>query len=89
MQQGVLIRHLVLPGCKEDSMRLLDFIKNEIKDPFISLMSQFTPTEKSSIVRSLYPLEYKIVMSYAEKIGLLEGYFQEMTSSSDAFIPDF
>ncbi|MBE7074196.1 MAG: 4Fe-4S cluster-binding domain-containing protein [Clostridiales bacterium] len=89
LQEGVLIRHLVLPECKEDSMKILDFVKENIDKPFISLMSQFTPTQASEIKRSLYPLEYKIVMSYAEKLGLTEGYIQEISSSASSFIPDF
>lgn len=89
LQRGVLIRHLVLPNCKDDSMKILDFIKRNIEKPFISLMSQFTPTPNSSIDRALLPLEYKIVLSYAQKIGLTEGYFQEISSSSTTFIPEF
>ena len=89
LQKGVLIRHLVLPEHKEDSMKVLEFIKDNIKSPYISLMSQFTPTQNSSIKRSLIPLEYKIVLSYAQKLGLAQGYFQEISSSSTSFVPDF
>ena len=52
-------------------------------------MSQFTPTANSTIARGVLPLEYKIVLNYAEKLGLREGYFQDATSSSSAFIPEF
>lgn len=89
MQEGVLIRHLVLPGQTEDSVKLLKFIKNEISKPFISLMCQFTPTENSSIQRKLLPLEYKRVLAYADKLGLVEGFFQGQDSADDGFIPQF
>lgn len=89
LQEGVLIRHLVIPGCMDNSKHVLDFIKDNIDNPFISLMSQFTPTPNSEIKRGIMPLEYKIVLSYAEKLGLNEGYFQEISSSSQSFIPDF
>ena len=88
MVEGVLIRHLVLPGFKDDSMKILDFIHDKIDNPYISLMSQFTPT-KGDIKRKLYPLEYKIVLSYVDKLGLKNGYIQEFVSASDDFIPEF
>ena len=89
LQEGVLIRHLVLPGQTEDSVKLLQFIKNEISNPFISLMCQFTPTENSSIKRKVLPLEYKRVLAYAEKLELKDGYFQGQDSADDGFIPEF
>lgn len=88
MIEGVLIRHLVLPGFKDDSIKILEFIHNEINNPYISLMSQFTPT-KGDIKRKLFPLEYKIVLSHADKLGLKNGYIQEFESASDDFIPEF
>ena len=88
LQEGVLIRHLVLPTHIDDSKKILDFISKNISEPFISIMGQFTPMGK--IIRDrLKPLEYKIVLSYAEKLGLTEGYFQDLDSSSDKFIPNF
>ena len=89
MKEGVLIRHLVLPGYSEDSKKVLDSIKENIKDPEISLMSQFTPTGRGEINRKIYPLEYKIVLSYAEKLGLDKGYFQDFASADEGFIPEF
>ena len=89
LQEGVLIRHLVLPGQTEDSIKLLQFIKNEIPSPFISLMCQFTPTENSSIKRKILPLEYKRVLAYAERLELVDGYFQGQDSANDDFIPQF
>ena len=89
LQNGVLIRHLVLPGHTDDSIKLLQFIKDEILNPFISLMCQFTPTDNSSIKRKVLPLEYKRVLAYAERIGLVNGYFQGQDSADDGFIPEF
>ena len=86
---GVLIRHLVLPGFAKDSLKVLDFIASEIKNPFISLMSQYTPTPFSKIKRKLYPLEYKLVLEHAQKLKLDKGYFQDLDSASDSFIPSF
>ena len=89
LQEGVLIRHMPLPGHVNDSLKILDFISKNIDKPFISLMSQFTPYYKSTIKRKLYPLEYKIIVNRAINLGLTEGYIQDFESSSKEFIPRF
>lgn len=86
--QGVLVRHLVLPGQSQNSIQVLDALKNQLGAPLVSLMSQFVPIGKD-FDRKILPLEYKIVLSHAQKIGLNDGYFQEMTSANDKFIPKF
>lgn len=88
LHQGLLIRHLVLPNNVKDSIQILDFIKGNIKSPFVSIMSQFTPIGKH-FNRKIFPLEYKAVLSHAEKIGLTKGYFQDIESANEKFIPDF
>lgn len=88
LAEGVLIRHLVLPGQVNDSKKVLDFISKNVDSPFISIMGQFTPLGKYFSTR-LKPIEYKIILSYAEKLGLENGYFQELESASQSFIPNF
>lgn len=87
LQRGVLIRHLVLPEHVKDSFKVLDAIK-EIENPYISLMSQFTPHD-DNLKRKLYPLEYKAVLAHAKKLGLDNGYLQELESADENFIPQF
>ena len=89
LKSGVLIRHLVLPGQQQDSFRVLDFVKDNIEDAFVSLMSQFTPNKKGDFKRKLLPLEYKAVVAHAQKLGLDRGYIQEIASASDSFVPEF
>lgn len=89
LKQGVLIRHLILPGQVRDSIKLLDFIKSKIKSPLVSIMSQFTPNGRGELKRKITPLELKVVLSHAEKIGLKEGYFQDLSSANKTFIPKF
>lgn len=85
--EGLIIRHLVLPESYRDSMKVLDFIADEIKEPFVSVMGQFTPT-RGELKRKIYPLEYKAVLSHATKLNL-QGYFQELSSADENFIPEF
>ncbi|KAK9457811.1 hypothetical protein V1511DRAFT_3315 [Dipodascopsis uninucleata] len=44
-KQGVLIRHLVMPGHIEDSRRIMRFIADEVsKDSYVNIMSQYFPS---------------------------------------------
>ena len=94
MKKGVIIRHLVLPNNIEDSKKVLDYIKDNFgNDTYISLMGQYLPYYKAlndkTINRKLKPLEYKIVMNYALKLGFKNGFFQELDSANECFIPRF
>ncbi|NVO12191.1 MAG: 4Fe-4S cluster-binding domain-containing protein [Bacteroidales bacterium] len=92
IESGVIVRHLVLPGCESDSINVLEYISNEIT-PFlhISLMAQYFPTEKSKsdslLNRKLKKWEYDIVIQKMEEIGF-DGWIQEL-ESSDYYKPDF
>ncbi len=89
MKRGVIIRHLILPGHSKDSLKLIDFIADNIKNPFVSIMSQFTPIEKSQLARKITPLEYKLVTRHALKRGINQGYFQAAESANKDYIPKF
>jgi len=92
IESGLIIRHLVLPGLSSDSIKILEYIADEIS-PFlhISLMSQYFPTEnipsKSSINRKLLEDEYNGVVIKLDEIGF-KGWVQEI-ESSDTYRPDF
>ncbi len=94
MQKGVIVRHLVLPNCVENSFSCLDWIKNNLgSNQIVSVMSQYTPYYKalqnSKINRKLHKIEYKRVLSHLEKLGLDNGFIQEMTSADKCYTPDF
>lgn len=88
LRQGLIIRHLVLPNEIDNSLKVIDYIAKNFPDRIVSVMSQFTPTPKSSIKRKLTPLEYKIVQKCALN-KLTKGYFQDFDSAEDSFIPKF
>lgn len=88
LRQGLIIRHLVLPNEIDNSLKVIDHIAENFPDRIVSVMSQFTPTAKSSIKRKLTPLEYKIVQKHALN-KLTKGYFQDFDSAEDSFIPKF
>ena len=92
--RGTVIRHLILPGQVENSLRVLDWIGETFRpgEVLVSLMRQYTPT---AAVRDLPPLnrrvtdeEYDAVLSWMY-LNDLEGFVQEEDSADSAFIPDF
>ncbi len=90
LTRGLVVRHLVLPGCVQNSLRVLDYIASALgTDTVISLMSQFTPNGEGEPRRKLGKLEYKVVKEHALKLGFKTGYFQAHESASAAFTPDF
>lgn len=92
--RGVIIRHLILPSHRKDSINLLKDIKEQIgtEDVILSLMSQYTPpntpTGFSSLDRRLTDFEYKSVCEVALELGF-NGYFQAKESASAIYTPEF
>ena len=94
MQKGVIIRHLVLPSCTNDSVKILDWIFNNLGDnTIISIMGQYVPCFKANgydfINKKLKPIEYKRVVNYFNLLGFKNGFMQSLDSASDEYIPSF
>ncbi|MBP3431901.1 MAG: 4Fe-4S cluster-binding domain-containing protein [Clostridia bacterium] len=89
MKQGVLLRHLVLPGHVKNSLETLDVIAKNFPDRKVSIMSQFTPNGKSKLNRKITAIEYKTVLTHMEKLGLENGYVQDFESATENFVPVF
>ena len=93
MRKGVIIRHLILPNHIDNSISVLEWIKDNVAEPFISLMGQYVPMHKASeyskINRKLKAIEYKIVEKKLEELGLTRGYTQELSSAEEKYTPDF
>ena len=92
MQKGVIVRHLILPGCTGDSIRALDFIAEHLpKDTPVSLMRQYTPEPWCTVPgldRRVTDAEYERVLTHFEMLNL-PGYTQEKEAADGAFIPNF
>ena len=90
--KGVIIRHLILPGCVENSLRVLDWIGEHFApgEVLVSLMRQYTPTGGLSAPfdRQVSDGEYDAVLSWMY-LNDLEGFTQEADAANAAFIPDF
>ena len=94
MKSGVLVRHLVLPGHRRESMRILDWLWEQFGSRiYISLMNQYTPMYKASehkeINRRLTTFEYESVTDHALELGIEQCYIQEGKTASEKFVPCF
>lgn len=93
--RGTIVRHLVLPTHRNDSVALLgDLAKRFGKQNFLlSLMSQYTPQfagdcAYNELRRRVTTFEYDFVLREAERLGF-DGYFQSRSSASADYTPDF
>lgn len=94
IKRGLIIRHLVLPGLKEDSKKVLGFIKSNLPSGvYVSLMGQYMPCfrtgEFPEINRPLPKEEYEEVIEYFFELGLENGFAQEEGADSPKYVPDF
>lgn len=92
-KRGLMIRHLILPGHAEDSMRVLDWIAANVPDAWVSLMAQYLPCGHAKniagIDRRLNQNEYDKVVEHLFRLGLEDGYVQELSSADEVYIPAF
>ena len=95
LEKGTIVRHLVLPGHRGDSLAVLRHLAEEFgtKSFLLSLMSQYTPAFASDcphreLHRRVTTFEYNAVLEEALKLGF-EGYLQSRTSATSDFTPDF
>ena len=92
MVRGTIIRHLILPGQVENSLRVLDWIGENFApgEVLVSLMRQYTPMGGLSAPydRRVTEEEYEAVLSWMY-LNRLEGFTQEAAAADTGFIPDF
>lgn len=94
MTRGVIVRHLVLPSHRDDSIEIMRYLGKTFApdDILLSIMRQYVPVFRSceypEIDRRLTSFEYNKVLDEAEKYGF-RWYIQDKTASSTDFIPQF
>lgn len=95
IRRGVILRHLVLPGCREDSKNLLRALHQRFGSQafLLSLMSQYTPAfaaedAPKNLHRTLTTFEYNDVLHLASELGF-NGYLQARTSAKTDYTPAF
>ena len=92
LKKGVIIRHLILPGQIENSLKILDWIGETFRpgEVLVSLMRQYTPMPGLSgdLARKITEEEYQAVLSWMY-LNDLQGFVQEAEAAQQAYIPDF
>lgn len=94
MKKGIIVRHLIIPGLSGESVKILNWIKQNLgAHTIISLMSQFTPNGElknyPEINKKLTNIEYNRVVSKARELGFYNAFIQDLDSSSEEYIPHF
>ncbi len=93
--KGTIIRHLVLPNCRHDSMKIMDWISENTDSDhaLVSIMNQYTPFEfvaekHPELFRRVTKMEYNSVVRHAAELGI-NGFTQEKSSATDKYTPIF
>lgn len=95
IKKGVIVRHLILPGCIKDSKKLIRSLWEHFgNNIYYSIMNQYTPMkgigEKyPELDRKVRNREYDEVLDYALDLGIENGFMQEGDVASESFIPKF
>ena len=93
IRKGVIVRHLILPGRAGESMRILRWIREHLPGAWVSLMAQYLPMGHAGdyppLNRRITQAEYDIVVNYMIKLGLTDGFLQELSSAEETYIPKF
>lgn len=96
MKRGVIVRHLLLPGCLEDAVKIVEYLNQTYGNQiYMSLMNQYTPLH--TLDRKKYPeLDQKVkekvydwLVDHAVSIGVEQAFIQEGETAEESFIPSF
>ena len=91
---GVLVRHLVLPGHRHESIALVRRLWDTFGDAVqLSLMRQYTPLYRAAefppLHRRLTTFEYESVVAAARELGMERVYVQGAEAVGAQYVPDF
>jgi len=101
LRRGVLVRHMILPGFPENTLRVIDLLEDSFPPHsfLFSLLSQYTPIRAlsdsgaldafPSLKRPVSREEYDRIWSYLSFSSLEDGYVQDPDSCSEEAVPAF
>ena len=93
MKKGVIIRHLILPNHISNTIKVLEWLKENVGDKaIVSIMAQFFPAgdaNKTDLNRKITKREYKKVENCLYESGLKYGYIQELGEHEEEYVPNF
>ena len=90
---GVIVRHLILPKCENDSMKILKYLYDKYENNiYYSIMNQYTPVRTckyKELNEKVDSYTYEKIIDFAWNIGIRNAFIQEDGTVSESFIPDF
>lgn len=94
MKQGVIVRHLLLPGHRKEAEAIVEYVYRQYGNQVaVSLMSQYTPLtgleDYPEINRKVTGREYDRLVDFAVSLGVENGFIQERESAGQCYIPSF
>lgn len=93
MKKGVIVRHLMLPACLEDSKRIIEYLYSKYHDDIIiSIMNQYTPVrtvQYNELNSCVSDADYDELVNYAYDLGVRKAFIQEGGTQMESFVPDF
>jgi putative pyruvate formate lyase activating enzyme len=95
IRRGLIIRHLILPGQLENTYRVIDWAAGRFPPGSVlfSLMSQYTPPTRAigldELDRTLTAEEYNKAIDRLFASGIEDGFFQELSSAGEEYLPEF
>lgn len=96
MVRGVIVRHLLLPGCLGDAKRIVNYLYSTYGNQiYMSLMNQYTPLEFldkerfPELNRKVSQRAYDRLVDYAISLGVEQAFIQEGETAEESFIPPF
>ncbi len=97
LKSGVVVRHLILPGCVENTLGVIRWLADNFRpgEVMFSLMRQYLPCglvserDYPELNRKVSDAEYAIVEAALFDAGIEDGFLQEADSADGGFIPSF
>lgn len=93
MLRGCIVRHLILPLCTQDSIRLIDWFAMQKSQAYLSVMAQYTPFGEienfTELQRPITQREHQKVLDHILQLKLDNIYLQELAAANKQFIPNF
>lgn len=94
LKRGVIVRHLVLPGRVQESMKALQLLHSRYGNKVrLSIMSQYTPLaggmERYGLQGRVSEAEYEQVLDFADWLGIEDYFWQQGDAAQESFVPEF
>ncbi len=92
MLSGVIIRHLLLPQGTNNAIHIANWVADNARNSYFSLMSQYIPCGDDlpkSLQRKITKREYNKVVNHILDLGIKNVFLQDFESADKCYIPDF